>query len=273
MERRIIGRPEPDKLPELTLPLYVRSVGYNEAPFGWSEFFPAKRKRFTQVFWCLKGSGDFTIGGRRLRLKQDEIIYHLPGEDHIHSAASEFWAYHWFTLDGPLAADFLKGYGFPQRPIPAGPCPVDMFLQLESLMREMSPRSQRRMLSVATEILAKAGNHSESGGRAQEIVDHFIELARTNFRNPMVNVNAMAGMLNIHRTTLDRLFKGQMLMNPGEYLMKLRIQHALSLLRETEKPIFEVGELCGIPNRGYFCKLIRHATGTTPKAYRERTAM
>jgi AraC-like DNA-binding protein len=89
----------------------------------------------------------------------------------------------------------------------------------------------------------------------------------------MVNINSMASMLGVHRTTLDRLFKRQMLMDPGEYLIKLRIQRALSLLRETERPIFEVGEMAGIPNRSYFCKLIRRATGMSPADYRKRGVM
>jgi len=69
---------------------------------------------------------------------------------------------------------------------------------------------------------------------------------------------------------LTRLFKKRMLISPGEYLMQLRLQRALSLLRETDHPVYEVGEMVGIPHRGYFCRLIRRAVGVSPKAYRER---
>jgi len=275
MARKVtcIGRPEPDKLPAPPLPLYVRSVGYNEAYLGWHEFSPAKRKKFVQLFWCLKGAGDLVIDGRKQRLRQEEIIYRLPGDDHSLLAASELWAYHWLTFDGPLAVEFIRGYGFTQKPLPAGPCPTDMFLQLESLMREMSPRSQRLMLHIATGILAKAGNFCEAGDRAQDLVDRFIELAKANFSNRMVNVNAMAEMLGVHRTTLDRIFKRQMQVDPGEYLVKLRIQRALSLLRETTLPICETGAQAGIQNSAYFCKLIKRATGLSPKAYRGNIIM
>lgn len=270
--RKFVGRPVPDQLPDVPLPFYVRSVGCHEAAQGWSVFFPAERRTFTQFFWCEEGAGDLEIAGRRHRLNGGDVMFCPPGEDHRHTAASPRWTYSWFTLDGPLAADFMRGFGFPSEPMPAGPCPEDLFLKLEALMREMSPRSQRCMLGVVAEILANAWNGHEAAGHANAVVDRFIALAGMNFQNPAMNVNVMADRLGVHRTTLDRLCKRQLRMDPGEYLARLRVQRALSLLRGTGHPVFKVGELSGIPNRGYFCKLVRKAAGVTPKAYRQHAS-
>jgi AraC-like DNA-binding protein len=271
--RRIISRTEPDKLPALPLPLYVRSVGYNEAEKGWTEFFRAKTKQFVQIFWSVQGDGEFRIGKSSYVLHCNEIIYHLPGEDHFHKSLSPLWAYHWFTLDGPLAVEFIKGYGYPREPMPAGQCPVDLFLQLETLMREMSPYSQRKMLSIATDILASAGTRNDPENSSGQVVNNFIEIAQKNYSDPALNINELAEQLGIHRTTLARLFKKQMFVSPGEYLMQLRIQRALSLLRETDYPVYEIGEMVGIPHRGYFCRLIRRTVGLSPMVYRERRSM
>lgn len=267
--RRIISRTEPNKLPALPLPLYVRSVGYNEAKRGWTEFFRASTKQFVQIFWCVKGEGEFRIGKASYVLHSNEIIYHLPGEDHFHKSLSPLWAYHWFTFDGPMAVDFIKGYAYPREAMPAGPCPVDLFLQLETLMREMSPYSQRKMLSIATDILAMAGKNDLESSTGQ-VVSRFIELAQENYSSPALNINEMADRLGIHRTTLNRLFKKQMMVSPGEYLMQLRLQRALSLLRETDYPVYEIGEMVGIPHRGYFCRLVRRTVGVSPQVYRKR---
>ena len=271
--RRIISRIYPDKLPAPPLPFYVRSVGYNEAGRGWSEYFSAATKQFVQIFWGVEGEGEFRIGASRYVLHADEIIYHLPGEDHFHKSLSLKWAYHWFTMDGPLALEFIRGYAYPREAMPSGPCPVDLFLQIETLMREMSPFSQRKMLSIATDILAMAGCRDDTESSQEQVVSRFIEFVQNNYSNPAVNINELADRLGIHRTTLTRLFKKRMLVPPGEYLLQLRLQRALSLLRETEYPVYEIGEMVGIPNRGYFCRLIRRTVGVSPTVYRERLFM
>lgn len=267
--RRIISRIYPDRLPAPPLPFYVRSVGYNEAGRGWSEYFSASTKQFVQVFWGVEGEGEFRIGTSKYVLHAGEIIYHLPGEDHFHRSQSSRWAYHWFTMDGPMAVDFIRGYGYPREAMHAGACPVDLFLRLETLMREMSPFSQRKMLSIATDILATAGYREGAESPCGKLIQDFMELAQKNYSDPAVNINEIAERLGVHRTTLGRLFKRHMLISPGEYLLQLRLQRALSLLRETEYPVYEIGEMVGIPHRGYFCRLIRRTVGTSPKVYRE----
>ena len=270
--RRIIGRPEPNRLPSTPLPLYVRSAGYNEAESGWSEFFPAKERCLVQVFWSIRGEGLFRLGGDEFILPHNGFIFHLPGDDHDHRALST-WAYHWFTMDGPLAAAFIQGYAYPRSGMHVGVCPVELFLRLERLIREMSPFSQREMLSVATEILALAGKGREPENIKGEPVDKFINLAQDCYADSSVNVNTLSDQLGVHRTTLTRLFRKRMLIPPGEYLMQLRLQRALSLLRETNSPVYEIGERIGIPHRGYFCSLVRRATGISPQVYRERISM
>lgn len=272
--KRIISRPEPNRLPEPPLPLYVRSVGYHEAEAGWSEFFPASDKNFVQIFWSVRGCGEFRIGDAVRLMPAESFLYHLPGEEHFHTAASD-WAYHWFTLDGPLAAEFIRGYGYPREAMSAGACPDGLFLQLENLLREMTPYSQRKMLSVAADILALAGNPAgrRKNGAATRVVDRFLELVRAEYSDPGLDVNTLADRLGVHRTTLTRLFKERMLVSPGEYLLNLRIQTALSLLRGTDYPVSAVGEMVGIPHRGHFSTLIRRTVGVSPVIYRGRSSM
>lgn len=270
--RRIICRPNLNQLPATPLPLYVRSAGYNEAEAGWHEFFPAAERNLVQIFWSVRGRGRFRLGKEEFTLPPYWFIYHLPGDDHDH-AALDSWAYHWFTLDGPLALQFIQSYAYPRSGMSAGVCPVELFMQLERLLREMSPFSQRKMLSIATEILALAGKGNEPEDAAGKVVDRFIELAQAHYADPSINVNILADRLEVHRTTLTRLFRHRMLIPPGEYIMQLRLQRALSLLRETDYPIHKIGEQVGIPHRGYFCSLIHRLTGVSPKDYRKQRSI
>ena len=66
------------------------------------------------------------------------------------------------------------------------------------------------------------------------------------------------------RTTLLRLFRRKMNMTPSDYLLQLRVQRAVSLLRETRYPLIRIAELSGWNDVNYFCRIIKRVTGRTP---------
>ena len=265
---RIISRPEPNTLPDFPVPFHVRSVGSNESDCGWSESVSGRKKEFVQLFWTVKGCGRITLPDREITTREGEVFYHLPGEDHRHRTIGRQWHYYWFTFDGSRAADFITAYGYSRDSRYAGECPVKLFLELELLLRERTPYARRHAVSVATEILALAGGPVRDRDE-RSVVGRFIEIAQESPLDTRLSASSLAKELGVHRTTLNRLFLKEMGMTPGNYLQELRIQHALSLLRETELPIKAVAAECGMPYAGYFCRLIRRITGLTPAAYRK----
>jgi len=53
-----------------------------------------------------------------------------------------------------------------------------------------------------------------------------------------------------------------------EYLNKVRIEEAKSLLEHTDYSIMEIAVACGYSDQSYFTKVFKKATGITPKQYR-----
>jgi len=271
--RKIISRPNPGCIPSLPLPIHVRSAGYNEAAPGWSEFESRDRKNFVQIFWCNQGIGEFRFEDRNVLLHPNEVIYRLPHEEHSHRSADPKipWHYHWFTFDGPNAKAFMLSYGYPQTNLHAGPCPIRMFQELETLLSHQTIYAQRHAVSIATEILALAG--CSEGRIEHDVVKRFLEISGQRFSDENFTVAAAAAELEIHRTTLYRIFKQELGFSPKQYLRRLRIQKALSLLLETELPVKVVAAESGFNKVDYFCSVIAGETGLTPMLYRKHTAV
>ncbi len=266
--RTIISRPNPWQLPDLALPLHVRSTGHYRVGADWTERRPSQEKPFVQFFWGLAGSGEIEVEGRPHRLEAGKALYLLPGEDHVLNARETVWEYRWLVFDGPLAGEFMRGYGYPRGAFPAGKCPEELFARIEQGLREMSPFSQRHLVAVAAEILACAGRRRDETTPAGRLVGRFIELAQTHYADPAVNLNTLTRILGVHRSTLTRLFVAEMKLPPGQYLLRLRLQRGLSLLRETDRPIAEIARLAGIPEPGYFCRAVRRLVGVGPREFR-----
>ena len=77
-------------------------------------------------------------------------------------------------------------------------------------------------------------------------------------------MNSLAERLEIDRTTLRRLFLRKISITPSEYLGQLRLQKAISLLKQTAHPLTRIAELSGFHDVNYFCRSIRRSTGRTP---------
>ena len=264
---QVVMRPDFAKLPELPLPLYVRSTGLFQIEPGWRGA-GGDNSPFVQLFWGVSGSGVIKIDSEELALEPGDVAIMLPGESHRYAGGALPWALRWFTFDGAGAAAFMQSYRYPRLKKSAGPCPHALFQELESALREMTPYRQRRLIAVASDIIASAGGCDDDSSAHGQLVRRFIELAQSNYSNGSVNVNSLADIAGVHRSTLSRAFKERMLISPGEYLERLRMQHALAMLKESSLGIAELAALSGIPNPSYFSRAVKRATGMSPREYR-----
>lgn len=83
-----------------------------------------------------------------------------------------------------------------------------------------------------------------------------------------LRLEELAQVAGISRFHFAREFKKMTGASPHQYLLKLRIQHAKSLLQSSEMPLIEVGLQSGFSHQSHFTRLFRKFTGTTPQSYR-----
>ena len=66
----------------------------------------------------------------------------------------------------------------------------------------------------------------------------------------------------------NRLFKRATGLPPSQYHIRLRLDTARRLLRETDRSVIEVANAVGYSNPSHFAQLFRKDTGITPSDYR-----
>ncbi len=263
---RSLHRPELDSLPKVGLPVYPRSMGHFRRAMNDGEAVPAGEKPFVQFYWCIEGEGEMIRdpGAQPLRIHKGDAFYRLPFEQHVFRSVSPGWEYRWIAFDGPSAADFMRSYNYPPDPFFAGDCPHELFLELDSRMQELTPYCWRKMVSLICDILAAAGGTNSEATLENRQLQEAIRICRENFQNPNLNINALAERLEIDRTTLRRLFRRKIDMAPSDYLAQLRLQKAISLLKQTRCTLAKIAELSGYGDVNYFCRIIKRNTGRTP---------
>jgi AraC family L-rhamnose operon regulatory protein RhaS len=116
---------------------------------------------------------------------------------------------------------------------------------------------------VAGEVMDK-DRHTRSEQRVQALIAHLpisCDQAWT--------LAAMADHCGIQRTQLGKIFLKLTGSTPMEYLFRIRMERAKTLLRETDSKIIDIAFECGYGSSQYFANAFKQAAGSTPSEYRK----
>ena len=85
-------------------------------------------------------------------------------------------------------------------------------------------------------------------------------LIEANIEEP-ITLNELSGLLNISRRQLERLFKSNLNCTPSRYYLRLRLERARQLLKQTSLSIVEVASICGFVTSPHFSKCYKGPLG------------
>lgn len=265
----------PSHVPSHTIALGARSVGHYRVPYGYRD--GGVRKDFIQVFWTVSGSGSIVIKDRTHVLHPGMLALYFPGNIHrIHASEQGSWEYRWWTMDGTLAVPIVNAFGLsPGKIYRASAPPISLFNELTDCIRDITYEGELKAGAVAFQLLSAAAAavrpHEQKSSTSQPTEDFKTAvLAKINesWQNPGFGVEQLAEALGQPRWGLARRFRAAFGLAPSEYLHRLRIQHALSQLKESNRPIHEIARSCGWEDPNYFARCIRKATRLSPQQFR-----
>ena len=94
---------------------------------------------------------------------------------------------------------------------------------------------------------------------ARYIAEHYAEATLT-----VPQVARAVGVCDVY---LRRLFRQEMQISPKQYIERLRMQRAVSLIQSGYYTIAQVAHECGFSDEKYFSTVFKRTTGTQPSRY------
>ncbi|MDF7799320.1 helix-turn-helix transcriptional regulator [Pontiellaceae bacterium B1224] len=163
-----------------------------------------------------------------------------------------------------------KHHSFPATPALRSLMPT-LIGELQSTheMRDAHSRTLLRAILVelkrivSGEVVA-AGAHTYSEQRVQALIASLPASCDQHW-----TLAEMADHCGIQRTQLGKVFQKLTGSTPMEYLFRIRMEHAKTLLRETDIKIIDIAFECGYGTSQYFANTFKQATGATPSEYRK----
>lgn len=113
-------------------------------------------------------------------------------------------------------------------------------------------------------------NRRESN--APKYVTEIKKYIQANYIQP-IKISDIANKLNINRSHLYRIFKSEMGIGVEDYIISIRINHAKSLLKDTELSVNTIATLVGYKNYTTFFKMFKQTVGITPLEYRKNSQL
>ena len=100
-------------------------------------------------------------------------------------------------------------------------------------------------------------------------IDELAKFIRSNFSYNL-SLDFLAQHMNLSREYLSRYFKKHMGKTISEYLLEVRIEKAMQMLRTTTHSIGDICEYCGYSSISNFQKAFKKVTGVSPSQYRKQ---
>lgn len=88
-----------------------------------------------------------------------------------------------------------------------------------------------------------------------------------------LNVDDLARQAGCGRASFFQTFKRSTGLTPNDYLQRLRVNKAKSLLNSSDESITEIAFAVGFSSSQYFCNVFRKYTSQTPSTFRRRRSM
>lgn len=255
-------------------------------------FGPAIRSHYL-IHFIRSGKGIYLRQGMEYSLKQGDAFLILPGETTKYMADSEDpWDYTWIAFDGAGAEPLLASCGFSNNnPVFHSDddtkgsmliCQAEIFEShfhdqrlnfleilghfylLFSCMHTDTPSTGSMIPGNACILETNCKNASS----AQRLYFHqATEYLKHNFSYP-VKIEQLARYVGVSRSYLYKTFITCSGKSIQQYLLRLRLREACSLLAETERSITDIAYSCGFTDSPSFCRQFRKAYGQTPLQFR-----
>lgn len=132
---------------------------------------------------------------------------------------------------------------------------------LNNRKREIELFLRKPFLPIQQTGMSKADEH---------FLNKIIDIINENITDPNFNVERLADLIYMSRSSLHRKIKSTMDSTPTDFIRFVRLQKAAELIQEGKYRINEICYLVGINSPSYFIKLFQTQYSMTPKEFEKQ---
>lgn len=230
--------------------------------------------------YTLEGVGRFASGRRSWPMTAGTaFLTELPSTTRygLPPSPAPRWRFVWAIFAGDAALDhgrrILSRYG-PVLRLAVASTPIRLLLDLHRRVLDAGRRGGLDELTVTIDVhrflLELDRSLSTPADLPPPDIDAAIRAIHERFADPKLDVDALAAVSGYSRFHFSRRFREHAGLSPYQYLVRVRMRHALSLLTGSDLAIKQIALRCGYADASRFCAAFGRQMRMTPGQVRRQ---
>jgi AraC-like DNA-binding protein len=226
-----------------------------------------------ELYYHLKGQGVFVNGDRETALEENTLYLSVPKQLHnltVRDTGSFYFIR--FTADrseeslmAEIRAKFnLKGNV--RAEMNSMPVFEDIIRKFETRNRHLAKSANHQMLSFIYELASEI--HGTRQLSTEKYANTAIKMMEENIYAG-INLDKLSKDLGLNKSYFIRLFKKTKGVTPMRYFLRLKMDAACYMLRNTELKIYNISEKLNFYDEFHFSRLFKSFVGKSPEKYRK----
>ena len=143
------------------------------------------------------------------------------------------------------------------------------FEEIDRVWQQNVPERRYQTTSLFYTLFAMLqADYSRACQQKDSICRCAVQYIAAHYTETSLTVPQIARAVGVCDVYLRRLFQQEMHLSPKQYIERLRIQRAASLIQSGYYTVAQVAHNCGFSDEKYFSTAFKKATGTQPSRYR-----
>ena len=140
-----------------------------------------------------------------------------------------------------------------------------LFVEIARRERQRAFRDRFQATELLHQLLVALHREQVMATQTQDPIEYGRHYLQDHFRSPL-NLKQVAEICGVSREHFIRTFTRRHKEPPGEFLRRLRLQHAQRMLRATQLPLQDIALACGYADANTFCRAYRIHYGHSPRS-------
>ena len=227
--------------------------------------------------FVVQGHGQLTLGGNTYALTPGSLFTYGPGIAHtIRPAPDSRLVKYFVDFEGLSAQDLLRDCKLAPGNICQSIAPAEILALFDDLIHnglKATPFSQRITTCLLELLLLKIAETSIPHGASDSAALNTFLRCLTYIESHWLELNRledMATACHVDAAYLCRLFQRFHHQSPYQLLLRLKMNHAASLLRMPGQSVQQVADALGFQDAFHFSRTFKKTMGASPKHFQNK---
>ena len=246
------------------LPFYINSIGFNEFQ---NPVYRPEGFNYNHLISVIDGNGTVECNGEKIPVTKGDIIFIRKRIPHNYYSSGKNFKTQWVTIDGISCDSVFSSQNVKNFKIIKDVNLDKLNDNFDNLYEKTAKLLNCYELSIHIYSYLITFFNCEKNTEYYTNIQKVVDYIKENFSLP-ITLDELSNISTINKFTLCREFKKIYNVTIFDFILRVRVQNAKTLLADSSMNVQDIAVSCGFNDCGYFCRKFKKEEKCTPTEFR-----